>query len=166
MSTHAHDPIGEYSGMKKQINYQPLWHRFAGSPDLRGAFVVLGVLLLATGCSSKEKRVLDSFATNSVMTETVAAGNFLLGLHKQGRLPGDSKDEHGEVKSDNVPLSNSKETYPLSRAFHLVKKGDAATNHYMVVRASKESGWELQRAWRTDSEGKIIEEWPTQQGGP
>ncbi|MGA3284275.1 MAG: hypothetical protein ABSD57_07445 [Verrucomicrobiota bacterium] len=43
-----------------------------------------------------------------------------------------------------------------------MKTGEAATNNYILVKQSKGAKWQLQRAWRTDSSGQVIEEWPVQ----
>src|SRR6266446_398213 len=122
---------------------------------------ILAVLLLV-GCSGSrtEKKLLEMAVTNAATIETIAASDFLVGLHKQGRLPGDSKDDHGEVKCKDVPVSNPRqETYPISRTFDVVKNGGQSTYHYTVVRLSKGSEWQLQRAWRSDAKGDIVEEW-------
>jgi hypothetical protein len=38
--------------------------------------------------------------------------------------------------------------------------GDTATYHYTVVRESEGSRWKLQRAWRTDGDERVAEEYP------
>ena len=82
-------------------------------------------------------------------------------LRKADRLPGISKNEHGHATSGKVKFPDPNEgNYPVSQTFHIVKTGDSATNHYSIVRESENSDWQLQRAWRTDSAGRVIEEWP------
>jgi hypothetical protein len=99
--------------------------------------------------------------TNAVTTETIAAGEYLHTLHNEGRLPGDSKLDRGQMTTDKLPLTGFKElVYPFSRTFQVVKEGDPSIYHYTVGRQSKESPWQLERAWRTDSAGKVVEEWP------
>jgi len=97
------------------------------------------------------------------MTENRSGGEFLVGLHKKGLLPGDSKNSHGEMVSDRftLPSSQAKDVdYPFSQTFHWNVLGETFTNNYTVVRTSKESAWQLQKAWRTDSAGQVVEEWP------
>jgi hypothetical protein len=148
--------------MKKQINIKLMCIAFLSAGRICGiSLVITTMFVLLEGCSSENSRVPDYVSTNSVTTETIAAGDFLRTLHEENRLAGDSKDDRGEIKTDTLPLSDFKDvTYPFSRTFHVVKTGSSYTNNYTVVRKSKGSEWELQRAWRTDSNGQKIEEWP------
>ena len=109
--------------------------------------ITLGVVALLAGCTSHVAK-----------TEAVSAGDYVLQLHQQGRLPGDSKDAHGKITCYLTPSDLQEVTYPLSRTFRVVETG--ATNNYTVVRLTKDSSWQLQRAWQTDSEGRVIQEWP------
>jgi hypothetical protein len=85
----------------------------------------------------------------------------LIGLHERSLLPGDSKDTHGEINSETDPLPLPSEVaYPFSRTFHVTLMGETFTNNYTVVRMAKHADWQLQRAWRTASDGHTIEEWP------
>jgi hypothetical protein len=85
-------------------------------------------------------------------------------LHEQGRLPGDSKDEHGTVTSDTVQsvISNNAVVmfYPASRTFHLIHIDETAMNSYTLVKQTEDAEWKLQKAWQTVSNGQIIQEWP------
>ena len=84
----------------------------------------------------------------------------MLGLHQQSLLPGDSKDVHGETHSETDPYPFPNEvTYPFSKTFHVSIKGETFTNNYTVLRTTKDSPWQLQRAWRTDSHGHTIQDW-------
>jgi hypothetical protein len=111
-------------------------------------------------------KVIKMAITNEVHMETGRAGLILKQLHEQGRLPGDSKDEHGKLTSGTFDLVVSNKatviTYPTSRTFHLVKDGDTSTNNYTLVKLSKDSEWKLQKAWQTDSNGTFVKEWPIQ----
>jgi len=99
-------------------------------------------------------------AKNPVMVEKMAAGDYLLVLHRQSLLPGDSKDMHGIlVGTGTYPLPNEA-TYPFSETFCVTIRDQTFTNNYTVMKASRGSSWQLQRAWRTDSLGNVIEEWP------
>ena len=121
---------------------------------------ILGCFLLF-GCVNHDKSQAVSLASKDwATTETIAAGELLYELHKLGRLPGDSKDDHGKVNSEDVPLSTSKEMYyPILRSFYVVKNGDPATYRYTVIRSSKGATWRLQRAWKTDAQGQTVMEW-------
>ena len=110
--------------------------------------ISLGVVVFLAGCAS-----------NVAKTEAVSAGDYVLLLHQQGRLPGDSKDSHGKITCYLLPSDLQEVTYPLSRTFRVVETGSTSTNNYTVVRAAKDSSWQLQRAWQTDSEGQVVQEW-------
>jgi hypothetical protein len=123
--------------------------------------LTLATVILLVGCSSSNSRFWSSTAKNPVVVETLSAGDFLLGLHRQSLLPGDSKDMHGEIHSvtDPYPFPNEV-TYPFTRMFYVSIIGETFTNNYTVLRLAKDSPWQLQRAWRTDSQGHTVEEWP------
>lgn len=136
--------------------------------------LISALAILCAGCSRNsdssdkneshiqgDKRALAVFATNTAAGEIISAGNFLRDLQMQGRLPGISKDDHGDVKAKEVTLSDP-EQYPISRTFHVEKKGDNSNSRfcYTFVRATKMSGWQLEKAWRENSEGQTVEEWP------
>jgi hypothetical protein len=104
--------------------------------------------------------------TNDVYVEIGAAGAFLKHLLNQGLLPGISKDEHGDATSDTLDLVISNKaveiTYPVKRTWHFVKDGETSTNNYTLVKQSKDDEWKLQKAWLTDSNGQMVQEWPVQ----
>jgi hypothetical protein len=129
------------------------------------------VLLFLCSCDHQNNQIqsaaigfasaVRSAITNELTGETIDAGNILLEMHEQGHLPGASPNDHGEVTSELVDYSNTNElTYPISRTFHVFITGGSATNNYMLQKQSKDSIWQLKKAWKTDFEGKIIEEWP------
>jgi hypothetical protein len=107
--------------------------------------IALGAVALFLGCASHVAK-----------TEAVSAGDFVLQLHQQGRLPGDYKDAHGKITCYLLLSDLQTVTYPLSRTFRVVET--RATNNYTVVRLAKDSSWQLQRAWQTDSAGGVIQE--------
>jgi hypothetical protein len=77
---------------------------------------------------------------------------FLEDLKKKSRLPGWTKDDKGQLAYSG-PHSN-----PLT--FTIKKTGDSFVYHYTIARASKDSPWKLQKAWRTDQNGRTLEEYP------
>ncbi len=97
---------------------------------------------------------------------TIDAANFLVRLFDQSQLPGlvKMKGEHGQISLIADPLdllkeSNS-EAYPVSRTVEIRKSGDLSIRHYTIVRAAPGTPWQLQQAWRTSPDGRIIEEYP------
>lgn len=132
-------------------------------------------LILITFCSCKTSddksatdvaeltEIAEAAKTSEVVLETAQAVEVLKRLHDKGHLPGDSKDSHGQVTCEINPLIVLNKvvemTYPESRTFHIVTTGETSTNNYTLVKLSKDSAWQLQKAWRTDSKGRTTEEW-------
>jgi hypothetical protein len=85
---------------------------------------------------------------------TATAGTFLKDLQSKGRLPGWSKEEQFQPVGGKFHLAAN------STTFEVRKQGDPSTYHYTVIRAAKNGSWKLQRAWRTDPDGRTIEEFP------
>ena len=75
---------------------------------------------------------------------------------KGGQLPGWSKRDRGTFK-ERVHVRWDPETV----TFDVLKKGDSSsTYHYELTRASKDEPWRLHRAWRTDRDDHLIQEYP------
>jgi TPR repeat protein len=109
--------------------------------------------------ASVETNVLTAL-TNSALPEIGSAAKYLKELKEENRLPGFPKDRHGNVSID-LPLAGLQAaTYPFSVMFKVVLVGDSLTNHYTVTRPSADTGWQLEKAWRSDTEGHTIVEWP------
>ncbi len=96
-------------------------------------------------------------------TVTVDAGEFLIGLAKEGKLPGFALNEHGTMHAGildanaNTAASTEAEKYPLSRTIHFSKEGDTSDYFFVVVRESPGSAWKIQNAWRVDPDGRVLE---------
>ena len=89
-------------------------------------------------------------------------------LIEKGQLPGLSNNDKGAVYLENSsnldPLSSNAKgqpciaansrTGPESVTFCFQKNGYSSTRHYKVTRASEDSPWKLQKAWRTDEKGQ------------
>jgi hypothetical protein len=99
---------------------------------------------------------------NPIAREVVSAYNYLLDLHRQNRIPGDSKDMHGTIRPIELELTPPYVVkYPFFWTFYVHVNGEGSfTNCYTVGRETGASVWHLQRAWRTDSEGQTVKEWP------
>jgi hypothetical protein len=106
--------------------------------------------------------------------EIGAPAEYIESLKEKGELPGLSKDDQGviclETYSNFGRQSVNAKGVAYTRAyfnsqhktvtFAFCKSGDSASYHYQVARESKESPWKLQKAWRTDQNGRIVEEYP------
>ena len=85
----------------------------------------------------------------------------LASMRLKGQLLGWSKREHGRVSfAVSNPDEGDRAAYPVSRTLRFNKKHADTTYHYTVTRLSEEDGWKVQRAWRTGSDGRVIEEYP------
>lgn len=74
---------------------------------------------------------------------------------KNGQLPGWSRQDRGTVKGV-FRFSMDPETV----TFDAVKKGDSSTYHYQFTRPAQDSPWQLRKAWRTDQDDHVTEEYP------
>ena len=84
-----------------------------------------------------------------------AAVKYLHSLKKRGQLPGWSKEDQSANKTEVLQFR-----YPDSATFdHVLKKGDSSIYHYKLTRAAHNRPWKLQRAWRTDQNGRTLEEY-------
>jgi hypothetical protein len=97
------------------------------------------------------------FCSGSAFTQE--AIKFILNLIEQGQLPGCLKDECGGINCSWGPNKDTPEIYPISRTFIVTKKSDVSKYQYTVVKASSDGAWKLQRAWQTDSKGRVVKEW-------
>ena len=100
--------------------------------------------------------LLDEATETAGQAVAKSAVNFLRGLMKKGQLPGWSKRDEVATKKVHFYFH-----FPDSiTCDHLQKKGDASVYHYEIARTSKDSPWQLQKAWRTDARGHLLEEYP------
>jgi hypothetical protein len=82
------------------------------------------------------------------------AEDFLWKLNKKGKQPGWSKNDYGTVDL---------EAYGDSVTLSLHKNGERrALYHYTLTQQRKDGPWKLQRAWRSNHQGKVLIEYPIQ----
>ena len=87
-----------------------------------------------------------------------SAMKYLKKLIKQNQLPGVSKNDHGNLTTFH--FNHNASPYLDSATFDGQKENDPSFYHYTFVRASENGLWKLQKAWRTDADGKTLEEFP------
>jgi hypothetical protein len=80
---------------------------------------------------------------------------FVEKLKQQSQLPGLSKDDKGMLY-----LEKYSDLVLKSATFKFRKNDDSSNYHYIINRASENSPWKLQKAWKTDQNDHVIEEWP------
>jgi hypothetical protein len=114
----------------------------------------------------------SSMATGN--DEIGAPSEFLESLKEKGQLPGLSKDDQGAIFLAAYSNFDLQSTSPKGFAyvkgyfnsrhksvnFDFWKNGDSSVYHYQVARASRDSPWNLQKAWRTDKNDRTLEEYP------
>ena len=95
---------------------------------------------------------------NSPITKALRA---LISLHDQGQLPGVGKEEHGVARLElPKPVGEPKSPYFWSQEFHFIIQDSPPRHcHYVVVQAYPNGDYQLQKAWRTDEAGKVIQEY-------
>jgi hypothetical protein len=77
-------------------------------------------------------------------------------LKASGKLPGLSKDEHGNVQTEAIPTSGPI-TYPVSVVLHVTTASNHADYGYIFTKAGQSSEWRLTRAWQQQVDGKSVD---------
>ena len=86
------------------------------------------------------------------------AESYLLRLQEKQELPGFAKGQHGSITGLVGPRDVNL-VFPAVRSFTATKQGDLSTYHYTVARPTEVSAWEVVRAWRTEADGRVAEEY-------
>lgn len=105
--------------------------------------------------------------------QTMGAVQFLASLQEKDELPGFSKktNPHGGFLIPGIHYLDDKngwqvtetnaEHFPISRTFDLITNAQTGSVwHYKVVKTSEKNSWIMRRAWRTDHNGTITDEFP------
>jgi len=87
-----------------------------------------------------------------------SAEDFLQGLKKAGQLPRWTREEKGT--SEAALRFHYFEIYPITATFNVRKNQDTSVYRYVLMQVAKDAPWVLQRAWLTDQNGRMIEEYP------
>jgi hypothetical protein len=59
-------------------------------------------------------------------------------------------------------MRTNAEDYPVKRTVNFARNGDRSRYHYAVTQADAFKEWRIQRAWRTDANGKTLQEYSLQ----
>jgi len=131
----------------------------------RAIFVTVLHRLCVSGSDRQAERWRQGYVSQAdkypiVDEDMEAAGKsalrFLKGLKKKGQLPGWSKNDEVTTAMFHFYIH-----YPDRVTIDdFMKQGDSSIYHYTVARASKDSPWRLQKAWRTDRNDHTIQEFP------
>jgi hypothetical protein len=98
----------------------------------------------------------DKEAMGAAMAKSTL--KFLFRLKQEGQLPGFSKNDKG--KTIGFLWHHNDSPYLDSATWDNLKNGGSDIYHYTFTRTSKHGSWKLQKAWRTDASGKMLEEYP------
>jgi len=105
--------------------------------------------LKRTSANALDQRDVNAYAKSDIE----AAARVLKGLEHAGQLPGWSK---------NDDMAVSKGTFLFNSGFVTfnVQKSPDSTWHYRFAESRDDGPWQLARAWRTDSAGRIVQDYP------
>ncbi len=101
--------------------------------------------------------LLDKKTAAMVTAMAQSTLKFLIQLHRKNQLPGWSKNVHG--RTTDFRFDHDDSPYLDSATWLILKNGDSSDYHYTVIRTSKRGSWKLQKAWRTDDNGKMLQEY-------
>lgn len=74
-------------------------------------------------------------------------------LRQAGKLPGLTKDEHGNVETEAIPESEHV-TYPVGVILNMTTKAQESRYGYSFTKDSEAAQWRLTRAWRVGGDGR------------
>ena len=151
-------------------NLQVLDDKLIWSGDVKLRFNGIGLHLLSRNLVTLDfpnqtmylkrtsKKALPTPAVDAMVDSAGrSAVKYLLSLKRKGRLPGWSKHDSGSL-TGRVRFTFY---FPDRVKFNDIRKnGDASVYHYEVSRMPKADPWKLDKAWRTDATGRMIEEYP------
>lgn len=108
------------------------------------------------------KRTSDSLLLdkNRMTKATIMAKSaikYLAHLKHKNQLPGAPENAHG--KTTHFDIHHTSPPYLDSITIDTKFNNHPSLYHYSCVRTSQNGSWKLQKAWRTDSHGKTIEEY-------
>lgn len=103
------------------------------------------------------KRVTPGYFVDKDMraaakTEGKSAYKFLKTLIAKEQLPGWSKN-------DDIATVTTHFQYPAIVTFDLFKRWDSSVYHYQMIRTTKDSPWQLIKAWHADAKGNVVKEY-------
>jgi len=99
----------------------------------------------------KQTMYLRRTSAEPLFDECMAsAQEFLQALKGKGQVPGWSEDDEGRI---------TLEAHPNSETYEFRREVGPQGYHYSITRASRDSLWKLNKAWRTDQNDHLVEEY-------
>jgi hypothetical protein len=81
-------------------------------------------------------------------------------LQDQGRLPGLARGDKGTTFWEPSSMQDlDLREHQSPHEVRALKEGDRSTYHYQFVRACDDCAWTLDKAWRTDEKGALVEQY-------
>ncbi len=127
------------------VNSVPKLHSAAASNDLPN------LVALQDG--------IVSARTDPLLAEMREAAGALTQMGKDDRLPGRLGGRQSVITDSLQRPEAATVTYPLAVTFLVSATTESFTNHYTLIRREKGAAWQLEKAWRTDPQGRTVTEW-------
>ena len=105
-------------------------------------------MLLLASCASKH------FTDSPYEPLTMEAIKQFYSMKESGRLPGISKDEHGDLQTGAIPEVGPV-VYPVSVTLQVTVGTNRSEFRYDFIKDSKSSSWRLARALQMQPDGKF-----------
>jgi hypothetical protein len=80
-------------------------------------------------------------------------------LQDEGHLPGIVKDDKAEIWETSSMVDLDLQENPSPHEIRALKRGDPSIYHYQFIRPCQECPWILNKAWRTDSQNHLVQEY-------
>jgi hypothetical protein len=157
-TNHAQPPTnGEARSPNAMLGGETYPHIHLDHPENAGNGIGLHFLArhLVTFDFPEQTMYLKRTSVGPLLPEDFNAANAALTFLTSCKLPGLSKVDEGTTAHDET-MNGS----PNSQTIGFHKIGDSSIYHYTVTRNLKNGAWKLQKAWRTDSNGRLIKEYP------
>ncbi len=104
---------------------------------------------------TRELPFIDENVKARAKAEARSAVRFAERLKRKGELPGWSKHDERQNTEINFDFYE-----PDTVTFAMQKEGKSDLYHFTMTREAKSSVWKVEKAWRTDANGKTLEEYP------
>jgi hypothetical protein len=109
----------------------------------------------------RQRAAFQSTIKQVGVAKLTEGARFLVGMARSGRIPGLSRNAHGTMRMEKLPVITPNGPYYLSAELHLITSDAPPKNYfYAVVQTYSNGGFQLQKAWRADASGKVLEEYP------
>ena len=117
----------------------------------------IALLFLCSCVGERSANVQDEHTANAYYGLLKQATCYVITLKAQNRLPGVTKDEHGNLQvncdwlmDDQGHFLKKEITFPITFTAYWTRSGDNAELSYKVTKDNEHGGWRLDGAWIKD----------------